>query len=119
MKCFNHPKKEAIGVCVCCGKALCQQCRNFERGKIFCSECHNESFFDTFDFTFGFRDFGKAMKEWAFTIDKCPKCGKLIKHDFLICPYCSVNLRTKCKNCGKTVEKNWIACPFCAAKLEN
>ena len=117
MKCFNHAKKEAVGVCVRCGKALCDDCRNFIHGKIFCADCRSESFFDWFDFSFGFKDFGKAMKEWAFTIEKCPQCGKLVKNDFVICPYCQVNLKTNCKSCGRSVERNWIACPFCGKKL--
>ncbi|OGL47604.1 MAG: hypothetical protein A2161_15440 [Candidatus Schekmanbacteria bacterium RBG_13_48_7] len=119
MKCSNHPRKEAVGVCIRCGKALCEGCRNFMRGKILCSDCHSDSFFDTFDFSFGFKDFGKAIKEWAITIEKCPKCGKLIKDDFLICPYCRMPLKSKCNHCGRTVEKNWAACPFCANKIEN
>jgi len=117
MKCLHHPRKEATGVCIRCGKALCKDCIVFERGKIFCEDCHDESYFNWFDFTLGFKDFGEAFKEWVFTIEKCPQCGKLVKSDFSICPYCRTALKTRCANCGKTVEKNWMACPFCAKKL--
>ena len=26
MKCFNHSANDAVGVCKCCGKGLCQSC---------------------------------------------------------------------------------------------
>ena len=52
-----------------------------------------------------------------YTLTKCPQCGKLVKSDFSICPYCRTTLKTRCANCGKTVEKNWTVCPFCAKKL--
>jgi len=39
MKCFNHNNNEAIGICVNCGKALCNACiTKSEKDKITCSD---------------------------------------------------------------------------------
>lgn len=38
MKCTNHNEKEAIGVCVICGKPFCEECLTLQEGKYFCFE---------------------------------------------------------------------------------
>jgi len=39
MRCFNHSDKEAIGICINCGTALCKECMTkSESGKILCSD---------------------------------------------------------------------------------
>jgi RNA polymerase subunit RPABC4/transcription elongation factor Spt4 len=44
---------------------------------------------------------------------KCPACGKEIKEDFLICPYCRKKLKNSCINCGRPLDLNWKVCPYC------
>lgn len=39
MKCAYHGDKDAVGVCVSCGTGLCSDCRNVERGAMYCEEC--------------------------------------------------------------------------------
>jgi len=39
MKCANHPKKDAAGACVDCGKLFCAACLVFAGKKRYCSEC--------------------------------------------------------------------------------
>lgn len=37
MKCFNHPDKEAAGVCVVCGQPFCHSCAvEFSDGSLYC-----------------------------------------------------------------------------------
>ena len=43
MKCYNHPDREAVGVCVGCGKAVCQECAVEVDGKIYCKDCAAEA----------------------------------------------------------------------------
>ena len=39
MKCFKHPKQDAVGSCVTCGKGLCGECYDLtESKKLVCSE---------------------------------------------------------------------------------
>lgn len=38
MKCINHNEKEALGVCVLCGKPFCEECLILEEGKYYCLE---------------------------------------------------------------------------------
>lgn len=38
MKCTNHNEKEALGVCVLCGKPFCEECLILEEGKYYCLE---------------------------------------------------------------------------------
>ncbi|HUV81885.1 MAG TPA: hypothetical protein VMW53_02245 [archaeon] len=39
MKCVSHLDKDAIGICVNCGKALCSECKVIIKGKIYCKDC--------------------------------------------------------------------------------
>jgi|GEM_PF-6548734 len=39
MRCFNHPKLEAIGICSICNKGVCSKCAVEEEGKIYCRDC--------------------------------------------------------------------------------
>lgn len=39
MKCDKHSEKEAIAVCVNCGKGVCEDCRLNLGGKNYCQEC--------------------------------------------------------------------------------
>lgn len=39
MKCFNHPDKDAVGLCQYCGKAVCNSCAQTFLGKVFCLGC--------------------------------------------------------------------------------
>jgi len=39
MKCYNHLKTEAIGVCKNCGKGICKECTFEQDKKIFCTSC--------------------------------------------------------------------------------
>ncbi len=38
MNCINHPDVPAIAYCRACGKALCEACRHFADGTVFCEE---------------------------------------------------------------------------------
>ena len=42
MKCINHPKLDAEGVCEKCGKGLCFDCKREIHGKIYCQPCAQE-----------------------------------------------------------------------------
>ncbi len=39
MKCYYHPDKDAVGVCVRCGKAVCAEDSVIIDGKLYCKEC--------------------------------------------------------------------------------
>lgn len=45
----------------------------------------------------------------------CPGCGRPIKDDWQVCPYCHTKLRKPCANCGQMLELPWNLCPYCAA----
>ncbi len=46
----------------------------------------------------------------------CQRCGRPVKEDFLLCPYCRTVLRESCSGCGKILELTWAACPYCGAQ---
>lgn len=46
----------------------------------------------------------------------CQRCGRAVKEDFLLCPYCRTVLRESCSGCGRTLELSWAACPYCGAQ---
>ncbi len=39
MRCSNHPKTDAVGACVNCGKLFCQDCLIKSGKKNYCKEC--------------------------------------------------------------------------------
>lgn len=39
MKCANHPEIDAVGVCIGCGKNICEICKVSFRGEIYCKQC--------------------------------------------------------------------------------
>jgi len=39
MKCYDDPKREAVGVCTRCGKAVCPEDAVVINGKLYCKEC--------------------------------------------------------------------------------
>lgn len=43
----------------------------------------------------------------------CPMCGKEVKEDFKLCPYCGNSLKPKCERCGRELEREWQVCPDC------
>lgn len=48
---------------------------------------------------------------------KCLNCGKSIKSEFKICPYCSTSLDIHCPQCGRQVLPDWQVCPHCRQNL--
>jgi len=42
MKCDNHPKKEADGICTICGNSFCSDCLIKVKRKNICEECANQ-----------------------------------------------------------------------------
>ncbi|GAC1366441.1 MAG: zinc ribbon domain-containing protein [Herpetosiphon sp.] len=43
----------------------------------------------------------------------CPNCQRGIEPDFVVCPYCMIELRRRCINCSRTIDLTWSVCPFC------
>jgi hypothetical protein len=38
MKCYNHPDKDSIGICLSCGKAVCHDCARESEDGIACQQ---------------------------------------------------------------------------------
>jgi RNA polymerase subunit RPABC4/transcription elongation factor Spt4 len=47
----------------------------------------------------------------------CVNCGKSIRSEFKICPYCGQNQGIFCPQCGKSMAADWKVCPHCGQKL--
>jgi endogenous inhibitor of DNA gyrase (YacG/DUF329 family) len=48
---------------------------------------------------------------------ECPKCGRKVKADFSLCPFCKYVLKTECPECGKPVDRKFKLCPYCGEDL--
>ncbi|MDR3588543.1 MAG: zinc ribbon domain-containing protein [Negativicutes bacterium] len=48
----------------------------------------------------------------------CPMCGRKVKEDFKVCPYCGHTLKPKCAKCGQELNREWRTCPSCDAPAE-
>ena len=44
----------------------------------------------------------------------CPGCGRSVKHEWQVCPYCHTKLKKPCFHCGQVLELSWNICPYCA-----
>jgi RNA polymerase subunit RPABC4/transcription elongation factor Spt4 len=47
----------------------------------------------------------------------CVSCGKGIKSDFKVCPYCGQTQESLCPRCEATVAHDWKVCPHCGQPL--
>lgn len=47
----------------------------------------------------------------------CEKCGRPIRSDYRICPYCGHRREAVCPQCGRAVAREWKVCPYCEIKL--
>ena len=42
--CYVHNEVEAVGICVGCGKFICENCKTELKGKNYCKKCIEELF---------------------------------------------------------------------------
>lgn len=89
MRCFKHPKSEAVGMCSSCNKGVCSKCAVQEDGKVYCKDCMSRS--KVVD-----RCYNHPRSE---AVGICSSCKKLIcsdcaieKDDKLYCRLCSAAL---------------------------
>ncbi|MBN2357323.1 zinc ribbon domain-containing protein [candidate division KSB1 bacterium] len=47
----------------------------------------------------------------------CLQCGRLISHDFMVCPYCGAAQKETCPSCKRIIAPDWQVCPYCQHKL--
>ena len=119
MECFNHPEKNAVAICQACGRALCKECQNVLEGHILCSSCLKETPSHWFNFHMGFPGLGKFIRDIVYFSYPCPECGRPIKHDFKVCPYCKAELKLVCPKCDRRMEPGWIVCPYCGERTKD
>ncbi len=43
----------------------------------------------------------------------CAKCGRPLRQDFRVCPYCGLSLDRVCTQCGTHLAGDWKVCPQC------
>ena len=56
----------------------------------------------------------------ASGLPQCPRCGKRVKPNYRICPYCAFNLTTlqnRCPSCSFPVDPSFKLCPNCGTNL--
>jgi RNA polymerase subunit RPABC4/transcription elongation factor Spt4 len=47
----------------------------------------------------------------------CEGCGRPIRSDYRICPYCGHRREAVCPQCARPVSADWKICPYCEKKL--
>ena len=55
----------------------------------------------------------RFLKFEAAGLENCSSCGYELMPNFVYCPRCGNELRTKCESCGVYLEPTWRSCPFC------
>jgi len=89
MRCFKHPKSEAVGICSSCNKGVCSKCAVQEDDKVYCRDCLSRS--KIVD-----KCYNHPRSE---AIGMCSSCKRLIcsdcaieKDDKLYCRLCSAKI---------------------------
>jgi len=90
MRCFNHPKSEAVGICSSCNKGICSRCAVDKDGKMYCRACASKS---------KFAELRCANHPRSEAVGLCSSCSKPI------CEYCAIEKEGK------------LFCRLCSAKL--
>jgi len=47
----------------------------------------------------------------------CENCGRPLRSDYRVCPYCGHSRARQCPQCGRPVSPEWKICPYCEARL--
>lgn len=50
-------------------------------------------------------------------IEQCPGCGRRVKAEFIVCPYCHTRLKQLCPRCQRPLHLEWTVCPYCGIGL--
>jgi RNA polymerase subunit RPABC4/transcription elongation factor Spt4 len=48
---------------------------------------------------------------------RCSQCGRSVRADFRVCPYCGQPQSLQCPQCHQPVAVDWKACPHCGRSL--
>ena len=48
----------------------------------------------------------------------CANCGRTIRSDYKVCPYCGKSRELLCSGCRRPVAPEWKICPYCETRLE-
>jgi len=47
----------------------------------------------------------------------CANCGRTIRSDYNVCPYCGKSRELLCSGCRRPVAPEWKVCPYCETRL--
>ncbi len=47
----------------------------------------------------------------------CGVCGREVREDFQVCPYCDPGLELQCPACSRPIQDDWRTCPYCRRVL--
>jgi RNA polymerase subunit RPABC4/transcription elongation factor Spt4 len=50
-------------------------------------------------------------------IEQCPACGRRVKAEFIVCPYCHTRLKQRCPRCQRPLRLEWTLCPYCGVSV--
>ncbi|MFC2019039.1 hypothetical protein ACFLU4_03680 [Chloroflexota bacterium] len=101
MKCAYHPDRDAVGLCVSCGRFVCSECKAELGGKIYCNSCADKQ--------------PSAQAPEPAGATSSPAAG-------LPKPSSNVRAGDCCDLCKRNYEgeHNWgFECPNCISKLPN
>jgi RNA polymerase subunit RPABC4/transcription elongation factor Spt4 len=56
------------------------------------------------------------LEEELYGGERCVECLASVEPDWIRCPVCTGQLRTRCEGCGVLLKLHWSACPVCPAE---
>ena len=60
----------------------------------------------------------EALLHELDALQACPNCKSRVESDFLVCPFCGIQLRQPCPNCQRPLSPQWKTCPYCARPVQ-
>jgi RNA polymerase subunit RPABC4/transcription elongation factor Spt4 len=57
----------------------------------------------------------EAILSELHSISACPECRRPVSEDFMVCAYCSSQLKQPCTSCSHLLQFSWRFCPYCAS----
>jgi hypothetical protein len=94
MRCFKHPKSEAVGICSSCNKGVCTRCAVEKDGKVYCKDCVSKS---------KFAELKCANHPRSEAVGICSSCNKPI------CEDCAIDKEGKlyCRLCSAEIPEEF------------
>jgi RNA polymerase subunit RPABC4/transcription elongation factor Spt4 len=58
----------------------------------------------------------EALAQQVYERQACARCRRVIREDFIRCPYCAASVGERCTSCSRSLSQGWVICPYCGER---